>query len=222
MVESGAMVVAEDIDAAVNDLQGRRTITITGDVRKRSTAEEAARCALDNFGCIDILVNNAAVILSKDILETTEEEWDDVMSVNVKGVFHHVRSVLPAMIKRQSGAIINVTSISGVVGLAKQAAYCASKGALVQITRQLSIEYAARGIRVNAVAPGAIDTPFLARHLDAQPDRAKAEADVNNAHPLGRYASPSEIAETIAFLASPQSSFMTGTILMVDGGYTAR
>lgn len=221
-VEDGAMVVAEDIDEAVRDLQGKHVAVITGDVRKRSTAEEAAQCALETFGSIDILVNNAAVILSKDILETTEEEWDDVMSVNVKGVFHHVRSVLPAMIERQSGAIINVTSISGVVGLAKQAAYCASKGALVQITRQLSIEYAAKGIRVNAVAPGAIDTPFLARHLDAQPDRSKAEADVNSAHPMGRYASPKEIAQTIAFLASSQSSFMTGAILMADGGYTAR
>ena len=90
------------------------------------------------------------------------------------------------------------------------------------MTRQLAVEYADRGIRVNAVAPGAIDTPFLARHLDAQPDRAAAEADVNRAHPLGRYASPREIAETIAFLATPASSFMTGAILMADGGYTAR
>ena len=174
------------------------------------------------FGSVDILVNNAAVILSKDILETTEAEWDDLMAVNVKGAFHHVRAALPIMIERKSGAIVNVTSISGVVGLGKQAAYCASKGALVQMTRQLAVEYADRGIRVNAVAPGAIDTPFLARHLDAQPDRAAAEADVNRAHPMGRYASPREIAETIAFLASPASSFMTGAILMADGGYTAR
>ena len=174
------------------------------------------------FGSVDILVNNAAVILSKDILETTEAEWDDLMAVNVKGAFHHVRAALPIMIERKSGAIVNVTSISGVVGLGKQAAYCASKGALVQMTRQLAVEYADRGIRVNAVAPGAIDTPFLARHLDAQPDRATAEADVNRAHPMGRYASPREIAETIAFLASPASSFMTGAILMADGGYTAR
>ena len=197
-------------------------IAVTGDVRAKSTADEAVRRALERFGSVDILVNNAAVILSKDILETTEAEWDDLMAVNVKGAFHHVRAALPIMIERKSGAIVNVTSISGVVGLGKQAAYCASKGALVQMTRQLAVEYADRGIRVNAVAPGAIDTPFLARHLDAQPDRAAAEADVNRAHPLGRYASPREIAETIAFLATPASSFMTGAILMADGGYTAR
>ena len=222
LVELGASVVAEDIDAAVEELAGEHVIAVAGDVRAKSTADEAVRRALERFGSVDILVNNAAVILSKDILETTEAEWDDLMAVNVKGAFHHVRAALPIMIERKSGTIVNVTSISGVVGLGKQAAYCASKGALVQMTRQLAVEYADRGIRVNAVAPGAIDTPFLARHLDAQPDRAAAEADVNRAHPLGRYASPREIAETIAFLATPASSFMTGAILMADGGYTAR
>ena len=126
------------------------------------------------------------------------------------------------MLEQGRGSIVNVTSISGVVGLPKQAAYCASKGALVQMTRQLAVEYADRGIRVNSVAPGAIDTPFLARHLDAQPDRAAAEADVRAAHPLGRYAAPAEIAEAIAYLASDASSFLTGAILMADGGYTAR
>jgi NAD(P)-dependent dehydrogenase (short-subunit alcohol dehydrogenase family) len=221
-VELGAGVVAEDIDARVGELESPNVVPVAGDVRTGRVAEEAVGRALDRFGGVNILVNNAAVILSKDILATSEAEWDDVMAVNVKGAFHHIRAVLPLMLERKAGAIVNVTSISGVVGLGKQAAYCASKGALVQLTRQLAVEYADRGIRVNAVAPGAIDTPFLARHLDAQPDRAAAEADVNRAHPMGRYASAAEIAETIAFLAGPASSFMTGAILMADGGYTAR
>lgn len=220
--ELGASVVAEDIDARVNDLASERVAAVVGDVRERPTAERAVRCAVERFGDIDLLINNAATILSKDILATTEEEWDALMDVNVKGAFHHLRAVLPAMLQKGRGAIVNVTSISGVVGLPNQAAYCASKGALVQMTRQLAVEYAGRGIRVNAVAPGAIDTPFLARHLEAQPDRAAAEADVNAAHPMARYAVPGEIAETIAFLASSAASFLTGAVLMADGGYTAR
>ena len=220
----GASVVAEDVVPGVESLGalGDRVATVRGDVRERATADVAVARALEAFGGLDILVNNAAVILSKDILETSDAEWDDVMAVNVKGAFHHVRAALPHMLEQGRGSIVNVTSISGVVGLPKQAAYCASKGALVQMTRQLAIEYAGRGIRVNSVAPGAVDTPLLARHLDAQPDRAAAEADVRAAHPIGRYSAPAEIAETIAFLASGASSFLTGTILMADGGYTAR
>jgi NAD(P)-dependent dehydrogenase (short-subunit alcohol dehydrogenase family) len=197
-------------------------VTLVGDVREKDTAESAVDLALGRFNGLHVLVNNAAIILSKDILQTSEPEWDDVMDVNVKGVFHHCRAVLPHLLSQRSGSIVNVSSISGVVGLPQQAAYCASKGALVQLTRQLAIEYAGDGIRVNSVAPGAIDTPFLTRHLQAQADPVAAAQAVNAAHPLGRYSSPAEIADAIAFLASPRSSFITGAILALDGGYTAR
>jgi NAD(P)-dependent dehydrogenase (short-subunit alcohol dehydrogenase family) len=219
-----ARVVAEDVDPAVTRLEelGAGVATLHGDVRSARTAERAAALALDRFGSIDILVNNAAIILSKDVLETSEEEWDEVMAVNVRGPFLHVRAALPHMLERGRGAIVNVTSISGLLGLPKQAAYCASKGAMVQVTRQLAIEYAGAGIRVNAVAPGAIDTPFLTRHLQAQPDPEAALRDVYAAHPMGRSASPEEVAEVIAFLASDASANITGAILPVDGGYTAR
>jgi NAD(P)-dependent dehydrogenase (short-subunit alcohol dehydrogenase family) len=218
----GARIVAEDLDPSVHTLKTEHVAVLERDVRSADSAEAAVALAVAQFGGVDLLVNNAAVILSKDILATTPAEWEMVMAVNVTGVYFHCRAVLPQMISKGLGAIVNVTSISGVLGLPQQAAYCASKGAVVQLTRQLAVEYAAAGIRVNAVAPGAIDTPFLERHLAAQPDRAEAERAVNAAHPLGRYAAPAEIAETIAFLGSDAASFVTGAILAADGGYTAR
>lgn len=224
LAAQGVSVIAEDLSPGVKDLEalGPQVAALQGDVRRSETAEAAVRLALSRFGRLDLLVNNAAVISSTDILETSEAEWDQVMDVIVKGAFHHIRAVLPGMLANSSGAIVNVTSISGVVGLPKQAAYCAAKGALVQMTRQLAVEYGNRGVRVNSVAPGAVDTPFLARHLDAQPDRQRAEDDVNAAHPIGRFAQASEIAETIAFLCADTASFVNGAILMADGGYAAR
>lgn len=218
----GARVVAEDISPSIADLASPDVIPLQGDVRAAATAERAVALALERLGGLDILVNNAAIIVSKDIIATTESDWDEVMGINVKGAFLHIRAALAPMIARGRGTIVNVTSISGLVGLPQQAAYCASKGAVVQLTRQVAVEYAGVGIRVNSVAPGAIDTPFLERHLRAQPDRTKALNEVNAAHPLGRPAAAGEIAATIGFLCSDASSYITGAILAADGGYTSR
>jgi NAD(P)-dependent dehydrogenase (short-subunit alcohol dehydrogenase family) len=156
----------------------------------------------------------------KGILDTSDEEWDGLMTVNVRGMFVHSRAALPHLAARDRSAIVNMTSISGLVGLASQAAYCVTKGAIVQLTRQLAVEFAPQGVRVNAVAPGAIETRFL---LDALPqDPGPILADIAASHPLGRTSQPEEIAEVVAFLASERAGFMTGAIVPVDGGYTAQ
>ncbi|MDQ6435845.1 SDR family NAD(P)-dependent oxidoreductase [Mesorhizobium sp. LHD-90] len=198
LTRRGASVVAEDVDANVAQLEAPNVAAVSGDVRKAETARKAVETALSRFGRLDILVNNAAVIITKDILSTGEDEWNDLMAVNVTGVFHHCRAVLPEMIRQKSGSIVSVSSISGLVGLPLQAAYCASKGAIVQLTRQLAVDYAEHGVRVNSVAPGSIDTPFLTRYLDSQPDPVAAERAIKAAHPIGRIGSPQEIAEAIA------------------------
>ena len=218
--ERGAKVVAEDIDPAVTDLAADGIVTVEGDVAQASTAEAAVHAALENFGQLDVLVNNAARFLMKGILDTSDDEWDGLLSTNVRGVFVHSRAALPHLTERDASAIVNLASISGLVGLPSQAAYCATKGAIVQLTRQLAVEFAPQGVRVNAVAPGAIETPFL---LDAlPPDPESILADIAASHPIGRNSQPAEIAEVVAFLASDRAGFMTGAIVPVDGGYTAQ
>jgi NAD(P)-dependent dehydrogenase (short-subunit alcohol dehydrogenase family) len=218
----GANVVAEDIDPAVEQLADDGTATLCADAARADSARAAVALSLERFGRLDVVVNNAGRFLLKPIVETTDDEWDGLMTTNVRSVFVHCREALPHLIERGGGAIVNVSSISGVVGLPAQGAYCASKGAIAQITRQLAIEHAADGVRVNAIAPGAVDTAFVDEALAGAPDQAAARGDIGASHPLGRMASPREIARIMVFLASPASSFMTGAVVMADGGFTAQ
>jgi len=220
--EAGASVVAEDLSPAVRDLEtgDGRIVALQGDVAEAATAEEAVRVARERFGRLDVLVNNAARFLMKPMLETTDDEWDELMRVNVRGFFVHARAALPALAERDASAIVNMASISGLVGLPLQTAYCSTKGAIVQLTRQLAVEFAPQGVRVNAVAPGAIETPFLLDVLP--PDPSEILRDIAASHPIGRNSQPAEIAEIVVFLASPKARFMTGAIVPVDGGFTAQ
>ena len=219
--ERGASLVVEDIQPSVSELatdDGRIT-AVVGDVSQAATADAAVAAAVENFGGLDILVNNAGRFLGKDILETTDEEWDTLMTVNVRGMFVHARAALPQLFRRESPVIVNMASISGLVGIAQQGAYCVTKGAVVQLTRQMAVEYASRGVRVNAVAPGAIETTFFLGALP--PDPTEALAEIGASHPLGRNGQPGEVAEMVAFVASDRTKYMTGSIVSVDGGYGA-
>jgi NAD(P)-dependent dehydrogenase (short-subunit alcohol dehydrogenase family) len=224
LIELGAKVCATDLNSSVGRLSDSDdgVISIVGDVSKSADVDRIFTYAESNFGGIDCLISNAGYIVSKSVHDTSEQEWDDVMNANAKSLFLMSKRVLPAMMARKSGSIVATGSISSVVGLPSQAAYCASKGALLQLVRQMAVDYASFGIRVNAVGPGSINTPFLQTYLDGLEDPVAGAVEIKSAHPLGRWAEPEEVADAIVFLASSTSSFVTGQMLMVDGGYSAK
>lgn len=226
-LEAGANVVAVDLNepAASVELQekhGQHLRCLVGDVSKQDTSQRYVRDALDAFGRIDVLVNNAAIAIIKPIADHSEEEWDRVMNVNVKSLFWSAKAVVPVMKERNGGLILNTGSISSVVGLANQGAYGPSKGAVIQVTRQMAVDYAPFGIRVNAVCPGTVDTPLVRKAGIDSGDPAGFLQGLEAAHPIGRIAQPEEIAAFFLFLASDQARFFTGAILMIDGGFTAQ
>jgi NAD(P)-dependent dehydrogenase (short-subunit alcohol dehydrogenase family) len=220
---AGARIVAEDIAAAVTELErpDGTIVALVGDVALAETAQRAVALAQERFGRLDVLINNAGRVLFRSITETTDEDWDGLIASNARGAFVHSRAALPVLERGGAGAIVNIASISGLVGLRDQVAYCMTKGAIVQLTRALAVDYAARGVRVNAVAPGAVSTPLLLNPLREMGDLDEMLEMVAGHHPMARISSPDEIAEVVCFLASPRASFMTGAIVSADGGYTA-
>ena len=194
---------------------------LRGDVKERSTHEKYAELAARKFGGVDVLVNNAGVSVVKPIHEHTEDEWDHVMDTNVKALYWSAKVILPMMMQRRSGVILNTGSISGHVGILKQGAYGPSKGALHQMTRQMAIEYAPYGIRVNAVALGTVDTPIVQWSAEQSGNPEAFLKMLRDNHPIGRIASAQEVACFFTYLASDFATFFTGSILSMDGGFIA-
>lgn len=220
--DAGYRVVAVDVSDEVGKLaEAGRVVPLVADVTADGTPAAAVERAVSAFGRLDLLVNNAARFLRRPILETGDEDFDGLFATNVRPAFRFARAALPHLVETR-GCIVNTASISGLVGIANQSVYAMTKGAIVQLTRQLAIEWAAAGVRVNAVAPGAVDTGFMDEARAADPDPAASRAVTLANHPIGRVSTPDEVARAIVFLASPESGGITGTILSVDGGYVAR
>jgi NAD(P)-dependent dehydrogenase (short-subunit alcohol dehydrogenase family) len=221
----GASIAGIDRDCAqggtlvreISD-QGGRVLFLPGDVADASRCEQVVQNTVKEFGGLDIVINNAGIVLRKSISEMSEQEWDRVMAINVKSVFLMSKFALPALMQRRGGAIVNLSSGWGLVGGRMAAAYCASKGAVVLLTKAMALDLGQHNIRVNCICPGDTDTTMLrteAAELGEPLDRFLQSA---SDRPLGRLGRPEEIAEAALFLASSASSFVTGAALVVDGG----
>jgi meso-butanediol dehydrogenase / (S,S)-butanediol dehydrogenase / diacetyl reductase len=218
----GALVVGCD----VNDPAGEATMDGIGtylhaDVSREADVEALIAAAVERHGRLHVMVNNAAVQIEQELAETTEEQLDRILGVNLKGVFFGCKHAVRAMRPAGGGAIVNIASILGLVGDGILAAYCAAKGGVLGITRATAVQYGRDGIRCNAVCPGDIDTPLVQAYFDTAEDPAALRAEVSAEYPLARIAEPREIARAVVFLAGEDASFMSGQPLVVDGGLLA-
>lgn len=199
-----------------------KAIAIEVDVSKSVDAKRMIDETVKEFGRLDVLLNNAGYGIAGGVLETDETAWDDLMSVNVRGVFLCTKYAIPAMRASGGGSIVNTASVVAQIGIRNRAAYCASKGAVAALTRAVAIDHVADGIRCNAIAPGTIDTPYFDEILSKSPDAAAIRSGLEQRQLMGRLGTADEIAAGMLFLASDESRFATGSILTIDGGMTAQ
>jgi NAD(P)-dependent dehydrogenase (short-subunit alcohol dehydrogenase family) len=219
---AGAEQTAAEIIAA-----GGRAVAVAGPIDDPETSESAVRAALEHFGALDTLVTSAGIQRYGDVPSTSLETWNEVFAVNVTGVFLAARAALPTLRKGGAGAIVIVSSVQATATQTQVAAYTASKGALISLTRSLAVDEAVYGVRANCVSPGSVDTPMLRASASLLGDGTEQGvedtlANWGTAHPLGRIARPDEIGEVVSFLSSSRASFVTGAEVRVDGGLLAR
>lgn len=225
----GARILAADVNESAAQ-ETARMITEAGgacrtfavDVSRPEQVRALIDEAISAFGRIDILCNNAGIGSTTDVVECEPDEWDRVMTVNVKSVYLGCKYAIPHMLAQGGGVIVNTASVAGMVGLPKRASYSASKGAVIALTRQVAVEYVEQGIRVNCLCPGTVDSPWVGRLLQQADDPVAARQALVARQPLGRLGTPDEIAAAALYLVSDDAAFITGTGLVIDGGLTAR
>ena len=211
---NGARSVADEIQAA-----GGRAMALAHDVGCEAQWAQVASATLEAFGTVDVLFNNAGIFVLKPLVETTLEEWNRLMAINVTGVFLGMKHVMPLMARAGKGSVINVSSVAGLVGSPRSAMYSASKGAVRAMTKAAALEFAVRGVRVNSIHPGLIDTA-MADYASGTAGRSKQDLG-QLMSPMGRLGTADEVGGLALFLASDDSSYMNGAELVLDGGFTA-
>ena len=221
---AGWSIVAVDRDRAALDRLASRSrgtvVTLAGDVADRATNDAAVQLAVERFGGLDAAVGNAGVTLPKLVDQTTSDEFDRLFAINVKALMYLAQAAHAALTKSR-GSLTVIASKTGLVAQRHSPIYVATKGAAVQLARALALDWAPEGIRVNAICPGIVDTPMLKQFIDAMPDPVASRREHEQAQPLGRLATPAEVASAVLFLATPAAAFITGVALPVDGGFTA-
>lgn len=229
LASEDARVVIGDLDAdsagATADAiraAGGAAEAATVDVRDPDSVAALVDRAVDVWGQLDVAVANAGIGVAGDVLGQTLEDWDRMFAVNARGAFLTNKHALRVMLPRRSGSIVNVASIGGMVGLSGRAGYCASKAAVVGLTKAAAVDYAEHGVRVNAISPGTVDSPWIGRITASADDPAEQRRQMEGRQLVGRLGTPEEIAGLVAYLASDESTFVTGSNFVIDGGVTAR
>jgi NAD(P)-dependent dehydrogenase (short-subunit alcohol dehydrogenase family) len=227
--KEGAEVVVADWDpeegaktVSLIEENGGAAIFVQVDVSKAAEVKRMVKTTVERYGKLDILVNNAGIYTQANVVKTEEDDWDRILNVNLKGVFLCSKYSIPEMIKSGGGAIVNIGSEAGIVGIKNQVAYNVSKSGVIALTKSTAIDFAPHNIRVNCVCPGTTETPLVKAALEGVPDPAAARRAVEESRPANRLGRPEEIAAGILYLASDESPYATGSILSIDGGYTAQ
>ena len=225
-IAEGAEVMITDINTdaalALAEELGPAATALRCDVTREDEVEAAAKEAYRRWDRVDVLVNNAGSELNRAYDDTTEDEWDKVLNTDLKGPWLMCKHFVPGMVKAGSGSVINISSLNGLVGFPLSTAYGSAKGGLVVFTRDMAIELAATGVRINCICPGVIDTGMMERWTDKMPDKQEAVEMLKGTMPIGRMGTADEVAAAILFFASSDSSLCQGSVLAVDGGFTAQ
>lgn len=222
----GARVVISDVDgeaaARVAAEAGGETLVRKTDVTSTSEVETLVQTSVEEWGGLDVMVNNAGIGVAGTTTVTTEEDYERVMDVCLRGTFLGMKHAIPAIRDSEGGSVINMSSVAALVGIADRAVYSAAKGAILAITRAAAIDHVEEGVRVNCIAPGTVDTPWIGRITAGYEDPEEARRNMQARQPHGRLVTPEEIAAMAAYLASDESASVIGACMVVDGGVTAR